>query len=184
MRKTGILLHPSSLTFGPCGDIGPEAHQFLSWLQQTGITLWQTLPLHPPGGGFSPYSSPSAFAGAVYLISLDFCIRDGLIEHTELSEICHSGRLDEHQVLSWKLPIVYKAAATFLERHSDRVEQFIKSHHWAEDWALFCALRDEHQVTGWQGFPAALRDRESTALSAAKLKHATAMQLVCCPALF
>ena len=53
MRRSGILIHPSSLpNEGPCGDLGPSSYRFLDWLEDSGTTLWQVLPLHPPGGGF------------------------------------------------------------------------------------------------------------------------------------
>jgi len=85
MRKAGILMHPSSLPGpGPCGDLGEGATAFLDWMRQAGLSLWQTLPLHPTGGGFSPYSSPSAFAGATYLVSLDKLRRDGLLSQEVL----------------------------------------------------------------------------------------------------
>jgi 4-alpha-glucanotransferase len=36
--------------------------RFVDWLARAGVTLWQVLPLVPPGAGHSPYSSGSAFA--------------------------------------------------------------------------------------------------------------------------
>ena len=63
-RKSGILLHPSSLpsAFG-VGDFGQAAYTFLDRLAEAKQTLWQILPLVPPDAGGSPYSSASAFAG-------------------------------------------------------------------------------------------------------------------------
>ena len=100
MRRAGILLHPSSLpTNGPCGDLGESTYKFLDWLKDAGIQLWQTLPLHPPGGGFSPYSSPSAFAGASYLISLDKLVEQGLLSHSEISDQTYSHRMDQDRMI-------------------------------------------------------------------------------------
>ena len=63
-RKSGILLHPSSLpsAFG-VGDFGQAAYTFLDRLAEAKQTLWQILPLVPTDAGGSPYSSASAFAG-------------------------------------------------------------------------------------------------------------------------
>ena len=49
-RASGILLHPTSLPgrFG-IGDLGPEAHEFVDFLAETGQTWWQVLPLGPTG---------------------------------------------------------------------------------------------------------------------------------------
>lgn len=69
-RKSGILLHPSSLpsAFG-VGDFGQAAYTFLDRLAEAKQTLWQILPLVPTDAGGSPYSSASAFAGNPLLIS-------------------------------------------------------------------------------------------------------------------
>ena len=71
-RKSGILLHPTSLpsSFG-VGDLGQAAYTFIDKLAEAGQTLWQVLPLVPTDDGGSPYSSCSAFAGNPLLISLE-----------------------------------------------------------------------------------------------------------------
>jgi 4-alpha-glucanotransferase len=59
MRKAGVLLHPTSL---PHGVIGDEVENFLDWMAQAGLTLWQMLPLTPPHADRSPYQAYSSFA--------------------------------------------------------------------------------------------------------------------------
>ena len=61
-RSAGILLHISSLPnmFG-IGDLGKAAYQFVDFLKDSGLKLWQTLAMGPTGYGDSPYSSLSAF---------------------------------------------------------------------------------------------------------------------------
>ena len=159
MRRAGILLHPSSLPGnGPCGDLGNNAYYFLDWLEQSGISLWQTLPLHPPGGGFSPYSSPSAFAGAIYLISLEYLVKDGLLKKSEIQNPPHAERMHEDGIVDWKIPLIRKAAKNLLSKNAAAVEEFEKENDWLNDWALFSALRAHYRVDGWQGFPKSLRD--------------------------
>ena len=70
-RSSGILLHPTSLPGAGIGDLGEPAYRFVDWLESTGCTLWQVLPLGPTGYGDSPYQCFSAFAGNPYLISFD-----------------------------------------------------------------------------------------------------------------
>ena len=71
-RSSGILLHITSLPspFG-IGDLGPEAYEFVEFLETSGTKYWQILPLTPTDAGYkhSPYSSDSAFAGNTLLIS-------------------------------------------------------------------------------------------------------------------
>jgi len=58
-RSSGVLLHPTSL---PGGRLGAEAERFVDWLAAAGQSWWQVLPLVPPDGFGSPYTSTSAFA--------------------------------------------------------------------------------------------------------------------------
>ena len=71
-RTSGVLLHLTSLPGRHgSGDMGIAALHFLDWLALAGQSLWQILPLTPPGAGHSPYQSPSAFAGSPWLVDLD-----------------------------------------------------------------------------------------------------------------
>jgi 4-alpha-glucanotransferase len=58
-RSCGVLLHITSL---PGGRLGPEAYEFVDWLEAAGQSWWQVLPLGPPDAFGSPYTSSSAFA--------------------------------------------------------------------------------------------------------------------------
>ncbi|MEN9704419.1 MAG: hypothetical protein RLZZ393_298 [Pseudomonadota bacterium] len=60
-RRSGLLLHPSSLAGGPA--LGVPAHEFVDWLASAGFTVWQMLPPGPPGADGSPYRPRSDHAG-------------------------------------------------------------------------------------------------------------------------
>jgi 4-alpha-glucanotransferase len=62
-RRSGVLLHPTSLINAERGALGAAARGFVDWLAQAGFSVWQMLPLGPPGGGGSPYWARSDFAG-------------------------------------------------------------------------------------------------------------------------
>ena len=61
-RAAGLLLHPTSLPDRAEGT-DAAARRFFAWAQAAGLTVWQILPLGPPGEGGSPYAALSAFAG-------------------------------------------------------------------------------------------------------------------------
>jgi len=71
-RRSGVLLHPTSLLTGDGADargaLGAAARGFIDWLAQAGFSIWQVLPLGPPGGGGSPYWARSDFAGQASMI--------------------------------------------------------------------------------------------------------------------
>lgn len=87
-RSSGLLLHITSLPSAHgVGDLGPEAYQFVDFLEASGQTYWQILPLTPvdPGAGFSPYSSPSAFAGNILMVSLEKLADENWLSHDDLA---------------------------------------------------------------------------------------------------
>lgn len=59
-REAGVICHISSL---PGGILGQPARDFVDWLVEAGIRIWQILPLNPNGLGDCPYNSNAAFAG-------------------------------------------------------------------------------------------------------------------------
>lgn len=64
-RRAGVLLHPTSL---PGGNLAC-APEFLDCLGAAGMSVWQMLPLGPPGADGSPYFGDSAFAGHAGLVA-------------------------------------------------------------------------------------------------------------------
>src|ERR1041385_508272 len=87
-RASGILLHPTSLPgrFG-IGDLGPEAYKFIDYLAAGKQALWQIMPLGPTGYGDSPYSSFSAFAGNINLISPERLVVEGFLSPDDLHNV-------------------------------------------------------------------------------------------------
>lgn len=87
-RSSGLLLHITSLPSAHgVGDLGPEAYRFADFLQSAGQSYWQILPLTPvdTGAGSSPYSSPSAFAGNLMLVSLEMLADENLLTQEDLA---------------------------------------------------------------------------------------------------
>jgi 4-alpha-glucanotransferase len=153
-RSSGILLHPTSLPsrFG-IGDLGPEAYKFVDFLVDAGQSLWQVLPLGPTGYGDSPYASYSAFAGNTLLISPERLVEDELLDHTYLKET-PIGSVDfgyAHDLKAKLLSHVYErfrnADPTHVRSEFDAFRQ--QQSHWLADYALFRALKDEHEGAAW-----------------------------------
>jgi len=93
------------------GDFGSGAYQFVDFLKSSKQSYWQILPLNPTDIALanSPYSSCSAFAGNVLLISPEFLIRDGFLTQNNLKEIDFSEeRVDYLAVAVHKVDVLYK----------------------------------------------------------------------------
>lgn len=176
MRSAGILLHPTSLPGpGPCGDLGDGALRFLDWLAAAGCGLWQVLPLCPPGGGFSPYSSQGARAGGTHLISIDRLVTDGLLRWDEVHPRPRTlGRVDVDALERWHEPLVLRAGLRYAGQDPAAIRAFCAANAWAEDWALFRAL-SRGSDAGWERFSPELQRREPAALARAREQHAEAI---------
>lgn len=156
-RRSGILLHPSSLP-GPfgIGDLGPEAYKFLNILKQTGTAIWQILPLGPPGAGNSPYTSFSAFAGSELLISPEILAEEGFISKENLLDfhlLEMPDRIDFKAVMGNKRELILIAYDNFkknkikkvlslktLFQHKTEIQKEFKTA--AKDFEYFIARED------------------------------------------
>jgi len=180
-RSAGVLLHPTSLpTAYGIGDLGPVAHTYVEWLGRAGISWWQVLPLHPPGPGFSPYSSISTFAGNPWLISPERLVEDGLLERGDLdgAPSFDVDRLDYPAVLRWKRDLLGRAWRAFRDWPGDlgdRLDAFRVDHRdWLDDYLLFVALKEAHGGAAFTDWPAELVHRDPDALAAARDRLADA----------
>ncbi|HUS19402.1 MAG TPA: 4-alpha-glucanotransferase [Terriglobales bacterium] len=184
-RSSGVVLHPTSLpSRGGIGDFGPAAYAFADFLQQSGQTLWQILPLSPVGFGHSPYSATSAFAGNPLLISIERLAEKGWVSKADAAALAPpSAKVDFEKVFQKKLPLLKQAAAAFLaeDQDSDHYQQFQKfcddNAWWLEDFVLFSVLRDEHRTGSWNQWPREIASRTPEALEGVRKQHATALQV-------
>lgn len=171
-RASGILVHPTSFPSpGGIGDLGPKAYEFLDWLAAGKQTLWQVLPLQPVGIGNSPYSSTSAFAGNVLMISLGRLAERGLISRERVRSLPDGvGPVDYQRVTSLKVPLLIEAAQEFLRsaqgEDRTRFEKFCwENGWWLEDFVLFDALRQRYDNQSWNRWPSELAHRRPEAIN-------------------
>ena len=172
-RQAGVLLHPTSLP-GPRehGDLGAEAHRFIDFLADAGVGVWQMLPLGPTHDDGSPYQCLSVHAGNPELISIQALVDDGWAPPDAV-------RSDRGQVLATASQAFASSPGTASLEQQAEYRAFLSAEaHWLEDYALFVALRQAHQLQGWNQWPQPLRDREPTALAAARDQHATMVERV------
>jgi 4-alpha-glucanotransferase len=174
-RSSGVLLHLTSLP-GPfgAGDLGPSAHRFAEFLARAGQRFWQMLPVVPPGGGDSPYDSPSAFAGSPWLVSLELLARDGWLDQSDLtvpSRLARAERTRYRATKRFREPRLRKAFARFRTRpgYEHELAAFSDTNRdWLPDYALFNALKRAHRNAGWTSWPRELVHRAPDALERAR----------------
>jgi 4-alpha-glucanotransferase len=149
-RVSGILLHPTSCP-GPhgIGDLGSEAYRFVDFLVEGKQALWQILPLGPTGVGDSPYASTSSLAGNPLLISIDRLVEDGDLKPEDIADApeFHQDKVEFKQVITWKIPLLEKAARNFVAGADAKRKAAYKSFcseqaDWLDDFSLFMTVKD------------------------------------------
>jgi 4-alpha-glucanotransferase len=165
LRRSGILLHPTSLpgTAG-IGSLGEEAFLFADFLHSAGQTLWQILPLGPPGCGNSPYSCFSAFAGNPLLIDLKQLVAEGDLDFEELEVFPATERIDFTAVTAGRMTLLRRAAERFFSSADSAGKKdfwlFCDATFWLHDYALYAALKTHFKGKGWNSWPEKLRNRD------------------------
>ena len=186
-RQSGVLLHISSLPgkYGT-GDFDEEAYRFVDFLSHTHQAYWQTLPLSPvtKEQSWSPYASPSAFAGNTLLISPRQLYIEGLIEYSDL----------ELTVFRSSSRVNYKKAAEFrdllLEKAWKKLRQDTGHHlygkyekfcaresYWLEDYTLFLAYKQRFGKKEWSRWPSKVKSRDEKTLKTAQYEFADTIML-------
>ncbi len=175
-RASGLLLHLTSLAGSHgSGTMGDEARRFIDFLQASGQSYWQILPLGPVRShlGFSPYASPSTFAGNDALISLEKLVAEGLLTVNELRSSHFEGNadfIDFGPLLEFRRALLEKAGSRFLGQSGQKTKkeytEFCSENaDWLDDYALFASLAEHFGTDEWLCWPPPIRRREADALS-------------------
>lgn len=158
-RRTGILLHITSL---PSGTLGNDAYRFIDFLADCNVSVWQMLPLGPTHSDGSPYQCLSSHAGNQELI----CPQSLAAEYwAENLAVDLAAPITE---VITKAYYLFKTKAKRVDL--DSFDAFCEQHqHWLEDYVLFRQIRHIHDSKAWFDWPVELRQRLPDAIE--KLQH-------------
>ncbi len=163
MRESGVLLHITSLPQpGGIGTLGKAAYEFIDFLKASGASIWQMLPVGPTGYGESPYQSASTYAGNPLMIDLSMLKEEGMLEEKDIPLLPDSDQVDFEAVRAAKEAALRKAFEN--TGVTEGMRQFAREQPWAEEYALYMALKQHFSGAAWQNWPRELRLREESAL--------------------
>lgn len=172
-RSCGVLAHISSIPgkYG-IGTFGREARQFASFLRTMDIRAWQVLPLCPTDDYNSPYAGCSAFAGNPYFIDPEILFNEGLLTQAELDSCVASQpySVDFEFLKKTRLLVFKKAFDRFKTDKLDVLKAFLKENPHLDNYALFTALKEHHDLLPWWEWPEGEKRRDEKALSEAREK--------------
>ena len=128
-----------------CGTFGKEAYDFVKMMHQSGLGIWQLLPLNPLGYGNSPYQPYSSYAVDELYISLDVLAQQGLLE-----KVPSYHRNDDE--------IQYEVVRAFHDKYlrlayqkfekDEAYESFIKQ-SWVKEYAIFKTFKVANNLRPW-----------------------------------
>ncbi len=161
-----MLLHPTCLPASTTdGTLGSDAFRFVDWLTAHGQSVWQILPVGPPGFGGSPYSAHASHAGDPSWVSRSGLVRLGLLEPEG------GGSLADARRESWER---HRRAPTTASTHAVAKLLDIRTRREElEEWGLYAALKERYRGASWVAWPSDLRARNRPTLKAARheLRH-------------
>lgn len=175
-RRAGVILHPTSLP-GPCeqGDLGPDAYQFVDFMVDSGLSIWQILPIGPVHEDRSPYMSLSMYAGNPALISLDLLSEWGWVSSEDLQK---SRSSKNKKIYLQSAAKKYFASAS--EDQRQEYERFLEtSSNWINDFALFESLRARFPLSSWNQWPEEFKHRDKRALAEFSEQYHESIQQAC-----
>ncbi len=167
-RRAGVLLHISSLPgMGERGELGQEAFNFIDFLHDVGVTVWQTLPLGMPHGDRSPYQCLSAHAGNPAFINIKWLEDKGWLMPSPECGTCYSGDAFAKSCLIAKAYFGFQSLAK--KEDKNQFAKFCQEKaFWLDDFALFYALKQEFGGKSWDQWEPALKNRDEAAIQEAR----------------
>ncbi len=165
MRQSGVLLHITSLpSVGGIGTLGKAAYEFIDFIKDAGMTVWQMLPIGPTGYAESPYQSSSTFAGNPLVIDLQTLEAEGLLPEGSYKPCPDGEFVDFEAVKRQHRELMKLSFDCSYKKLSKEIKAFEKSHPWARDFALFFAIKTSFNEISWMEWPdqkIRLRDPET-----------------------
>jgi len=155
MRKAGILMPVASLPGRHGGGtFGKEAYDFVKMMHQSGLGIWQLLPLNPLGYGNSPYQPYSSYAVDELYISLDVLAQQGLLEKVP-SYHRNDDAIQYEKVRQYHDKYLRLAYQKF--EKDEAYESFIKK-PWVKEYAIFKTFKVANNLRPWNEWEKELKD--------------------------
>ena len=180
-RRSGVLMHISSLSsdYG-IGTFGKDAYAFADFLEQSGQSLWQILPLCPTSFGDSPYQSFSSFAGNPYFIDFELLRRDNLLKKSDYADINWGNsaeKVDYEKIYKGRKKVFNALYKNFAKNIPTEFYEFCENQDfWLSDYSLFMAEKEAHGGLSWNFWNEDIKKRKPKTIEAEKEKFRYEMQ--------
>lgn len=182
MRECGVLMPIFSLPspYG-IGCFSKEAYDFIDHLKLAKQNYWQILPLGPTSYGDSPYQSFSAYAGNPYFIDLTTLIEKNLLTYEE----CECCQVEEERYINYeklyltRYQVLHLAFERFDQHQSDFLNYKNENKDWLEPYALYMAIKNDHDGKSWIEWEEPIKNREKEALDRYRMEFGEEIEFYC-----
>jgi len=157
-------------------------------LASNGIRVWQVLPLAPPDGTGSPYSSPSSFALNPWCLDAEDLEQEGFLPQDALASLPGAGSgasavgaVDQQLADRRALALGQALLEAWSGQSADRQQAFaswaVRQASWLEDHVCFMELSRQHQGRPWWQWPDPLARHQRRALEHWRSDHQEMLQV-------
>lgn len=155
-KRAGVLMPVASLPspYG-VGDFGKYSFEFVDFLAECGVKVWQILPLNPLGYGNSPYQPYSSMAGDELYIDLDDLHHQGLLKERPLRSLSRAAFVDYEEVRRVKEEGLRSAFSQFIP---DAEYEKFTAMDWVYPYAVFLTFKKKNEMKSWPEWPQEQRE--------------------------
>lgn len=158
---------------GGIGTFGKEAYRFVDFLNKSGQSWWQILPLNPTNFGDSPYQSFSSYAGNPYFIDPEILIDENLLTENEFDYFdfgSDSYSVDYAKLYENRMKLLQIAFSRFIPNNKYKI--FCdENRFWLHDYALFMTIKNINNDIAWYEWSDEFKFRDRNALNKIETEH-------------
>ena len=161
----GILCHVTSLLseYG-VGDFGKSAREFIDFLSNTNISIWQILPLNETNKYNCPYASSCHFSYDEMFVDPESLVNTYKVDNNELKalrKLSKTKKVSYEKVKFEKRRLLDIAYNNLTTKQVDDVKLFIASNSHIFDYAYFKTLLEVNNTDNWRSIDTAYWNKKS-----------------------
>lgn len=132
------------------GDFGKYSYEFVDFLAECHVKVWQILPLNPLGFGNSPYQPYSSMAGDELYIDLEDLQHRGLLPEKLPRTLSRAEAVDYDGIRRTKGALLRQAFDRFVP---DAGYEEFAAMEWVYPYAVFLTMKKHNDLRCWLDWP-------------------------------
>ena len=153
-NKLGVLCHVSSLLseYG-VGDFGLSAKNFIDFLSENNISVWQILPLNETNKYNCPYSSKCYFSYDEMFVDPESLVSNYKVDNKQLKtlrKLAKTKKVNYKDVKAEKRRLLDIAYGNLNEEELEEVKEFLEKNSHIFDYAYFKTLLEVNNTENWR----------------------------------